>query len=604
MLMLRSVRRHATSRAAGPPLRLRRSTKCRVQQSRTAAAMGADSSSSPPASMPRASPLTPFKYRVFLALWLASLASNFGGLIQSVGASWLMTSLAPTADIVALVQASTVLPIMLFSLAAGAAADVFDRRRLMLIAQCLALAVSAALAILAFVGLVTPWILLTFTFLIGCTNALYGPAWQSSVGDLVPRHELPAAVALNSLGFNIARTVGPAIGGFIVAVLGSQTAFLVNAVSYVGLIVVLFTWKRPLETQPVPPEGIGSAMISGLRYVHLSPVIRSVLVRSVVFGFAASAVWALMPLIARDQIGGGPTIYGLLLGAFGVGAVLSALGSTHLRARFRTERIVDIATASFAIASLTSAASGLLVPTMAGMILGGAGWVLALSNFNTSIQLSVPRWVVGRAVAIYQTLTFGSMALGSWIWGLVAHRYGLPFSLEAAGILLVASLALSRLMPMAAASGDNLDLRHPDSDPTIDKSVPYSGGRVVVTIEYRVALADARAFMSAMRPLQQIRQRNGASRWTLMVDVADPELWIERFQCATWLDYLRQRHRVTIADRVLWERARAFHRGASPPRVRRLMAQPLELLAGAERSHQKERAQATSVEDPTLPPAH
>jgi MFS family permease len=565
--------------------------------------MGADRSADAPAKTPRAAPLGPFKHQVFLGLWVASLVSNFGGLIQSVGASWLMTSLAPTADIVALVQASTVLPIMLFSLVAGAAADVFDRRRLMLVSQVLALIVSAVLAVLTYAGWVTPGFLLTFTFLIGCTNALYGPPWQSSVGDLVPRHELPAAVALNSVGFNIARTAGPAIGGFIVAVLGSQTAFLVNAISYVGLIVVLFKWKRPAEARAVPPEGIGSAMVSGLRYVHLSPAIRRVLVRSSVFGFSASGILALMPLIARDQIKGGPTTYGLLLGAYGVGAVLSALGSTHLRARFTTDRVVNLATLSFAIASVTSALSGLLIPTMIGMVLGGAGWVLALSNFNTSVQLSVPRWVVGRAVAVYQTLAFGSMALGSWIWGLVAHRYGLPFSLEVAGAVLVASLALSRNMPIIAGAEENLDLRHPEFEPTIDKAVPYHAGQVVILIEYRVALEDARAFMNAMRPLRQMRQRNGASRWSLMADVAEPEFWIERFQCATWLDYLRQRHRGTIADRAVWERARAFHRGDSPPKVRRLMAQPLEMLDG-ERKEDHDKARATSVTDPTVPSAH
>jgi MFS family permease len=565
--------------------------------------MGADSSSDAPAKTPHASPLGPFKHQVFLALWAASLVSNFGGLIQSVGASWLMTSLAPTADIVALVQASTVLPIMLFSLVAGAAADVFDRRRLMLISQVLALIVSAALAVLTYLGWMTPWLLLAFTFLIGCTNALYGPPWQSSVGDLVPRHELPAAVALNSVGFNIARTAGPALGGFIVALLGSQTAFLVNAISYLGLIAVLFKWKRPIEARPIPPEGIGSAMVSGLRYVNLSPAIRRVLVRSSVFGFSASAILALMPLIARDQIKGGPTTYGLLLGAYGVGAVLSALGSTHLRARFTTDRVVNIATLSFAIASFVSAFSGLLIPTMIGMVLGGAGWVLALSNFNTSVQLSVPRWVVGRAVAVYQTLAFGSMALGSWIWGVMAHRYGLPFSLDAAGVVLVASLLLSRNMPIIAGSDENLDVRHPEYEPTIDKAVPYHAGQVVITIEYRVAPEDARAFMNAMRPLGQIRQRNGASRWTLMVDVAEPELWIERFQCATWLDYLRQRHRGTIADRTVWERARSFHRGESPPKVRRLMTQPLDMI-DARPKQDHDEAQAAPVTDPTVPSAH
>jgi len=549
----------------------------------------------------RASPLTPFKYRIFLALWLASLFSNFGGLIQSVGASWLMTSLSPTADIVALVQASTVLPYMLFCLAAGAASDAFDRRALMLAAQMLALIVSILLTVFTFAGIMTPLLLLTFTFLVGCGNAIYGPAWQSSVGEVVPRSELPAAVALNSLGFNIARTVGPAIGGLIVAALGSQVAFLVNSISYIGLIAVLLSWKRPVEERPFPPESIPGAMLAGLRYVSLSPIIRSVLVRSVAFGIAASSIWALMPLIARDQIKGGPSIYGLLLGAFGVGAVLSALLSTRLRARFTTEHIVTIATFSFAASSMIAAFSASLPATMLGMVMGGAGWVLALSTFNISVQMSVPRWVVGRSVALYQTLTFGGMALGSWLWGLAAHHFGLPFSLALAGVALAASPLLARIWPMPASSSDNLDPRLPETMPTLDKGILYRDGHVVVTIEYRVALGDAPRFANAMRALSQVRQRNGARRWSLMVDVTDPELWVERFQYPTWMDYLRQRHRGTVADREIWEHARTFHRGDTPPKVRRLMAQPIEDIA-AQPGADTGRTPTISITDPALPP--
>lgn len=555
-------------------------------------------SSNQPASI-----LAPFQRRIFLALWVASLASNFGGLIQAVGASWLMTSLSPTADIVALVQASNVLPIMALSLIAGAVSDLFDRRKLMLAAQVMALIFSALLTVLTYTGAITPWSLLALTFLVGCGTALYGPAWQSAVGEVVPRGELPAAVALNSIGFNIARSVGPAIGGFIVALMGSQAAFLINTLSYLGLIVALLRWKRPLEARKLPPESIASAMIAGLRYVRLSPAIRSVLFRSTVFGITASAVWALMPLIARDQIAGGPTTYGFLLGAFGVGAVLGAGTSTRLRAKLNAERVVELATLCFAIASLVAAFSGLLWLSMIGMMLGGAGWVLALSTFNISIQLAVPRWVVGRAVAIYQTLAFGGMAIGAWLWGLAAHHGGLTFALALAGLLLLASLLLTRAFPVPAANNENLDPQNPDYVPTIDERVPYRAGRVVVSIEYRVPREAADAFADAMRQLGRIRQRNGARRWTLMVDVAEPELWVERYESPSWLDYLRLRYRGTVSDRAAWERARAFHRGDAPPKVRRLMAQPVELLADSRRGGEMvEPATATpAITDPTLP---
>jgi MFS family permease len=419
----------------------------------------------------------------------------------------------------------------------------------------------------------------------------------------MPRGELPAAVALNSIGFNIARSVGPAIGGFIVAVLGSQAAFLINTLSYFGLIVVLLRWKRPVEERKLPPESIASAMVAGLRYVRLSPAIRSVLLRSTVFGIAASAVWALMPLIARDQIGGGPSIYGLLLGAFGVGAVLGAGTSTRLRARLTAERVVELATLWFAVASLVAAFSGLLWLTMIGMVLGGAGWVLALSTFNISIQLAVPRWVVGRAVAIYQTLAFGGMALGSWLWGLAAHHGGLTFALALSGGLLLASLLLTRAFPVPATNDENLDLQNPDYTPIVHEAVPYRAGPVVVTIEYRVDPRDAAAFADAMRQLGRIRQRNGARRWSLAVDVAEPELWVERYESPSWLDYLRLRYRGTVSDRAAWERARAFHRGDAPPKIRRLMAQPVELLAAGQRGATlAERATETAaITDPTLP---
>jgi hypothetical protein len=344
-------------------------------------------------------------------------------------------------------------------------------------------------------------------------------------------------------------------------------------------------------------------MVAGLRYVRLSPAIRSVLFRSTVFGIAASAVWALMPLIARDQIGGGPSIFGLLLGAFGVGAVVGAGTSTRLRAQLNAERVVEVATLCFAVASLVSAFSPLLWLSMVGMLLGGAGWVLALSTFNISIQLAVPRWVVGRAVAIYQTLAFGGMALGSWLWGLVAEHGSLTFALALAGGLLLASLLLIRAFPVPAAHNENLDPQNPDYIPTVHEAVPYRAGPVVVVIEYRVDPREAAAFADAMRQLGRIRQRNGARRWSLAVDVAEPERWVERYESPSWLDYLRLRYRGTVSDLAAWERARAFHRDETPPQIRRLMAQPVELLAESRRGGAAaERATAApAITDPTLP---
>ena len=316
--------------------------------------------------------LSPMRYPVFRAVWFASLLANFGALIQSVGAAWLMISIAQSADMVALVQASIALPIMLLSLVAGALADNRDRRVVMLGTQVFMLAVSVVLAACAWAGLITPWLLLLFTFLIGCGSAFNAPAWQASVGDMVPRTELPGAVALNSLGFNIARSVGPAIGGAIVAAAGAAAAFAVNAASYVALIVVLARWRPVRAPAILPRESLGVAMAAGIRYVSMSPAIRTVLLRSAIFGAGASGLMALMPLVAKDLLGGGPLDYGLMLGAFGVGAVAGAIGAARLRRTFSTETIVRCACVAFAIAAAIAGLSTHLAGDDGGAAAGGS----------------------------------------------------------------------------------------------------------------------------------------------------------------------------------------------------------------------------------------
>jgi MFS family permease len=328
-----------------------------------------------------------------------------------------MTSLGASADMIALVQASTTLPIMLFSLAAGAIADNFDRRKLMLTAQLFLLIVSIGLTLVTYFDLVTPWLLLLFTFLVGCGTALNGPAWQSLVGEMVPRSDLPGAIALNSMGYNIARSIGPAIGGAIVAAAGAFGAFAANAVSYVGLIAVLARWRPATPPRILPPESLGTAMAAGLRYVAMSPNISLVLVRGAMFGLAAIAVQALMPLIARDLLNGGPLTFGLLLGAFGAGAVCGALLGARLRQALSIEAMVRLGFIGFAVCVSGAGLSSSAVLTMIAMMFGGASWVVALSSFNVTVQLSAPRWGVGRALALYQMATFGGMACGSWIWG-------------------------------------------------------------------------------------------------------------------------------------------------------------------------------------------
>ena len=402
------------------------------------------------------SALSPFRHSLFRAVWIASMATNFGGMIQSVGASWLMTSIAST-EMVALVTASVTLPIMLLSLLAGAVADNFDRRRMMLAAQLFMLLVSIALAITAWAGLVTPWLLLLFTFLIGCGGAFYGPAWQASVGEMVPRSALPGAVALNSMGFNIARSLGPAIGGAIVAAAGVAAAFAVNAASYLVLLAVLGRWRPAEREQRLPRESLGGAMAAGVRYAAMSPAMATVLGRSLAFGFGASAISALMPLVARHRIEGGPLTYGLMVGAFGIGAVGGALASTRLRRSLSSETIVRGACLAFGAAAAGVALSPYLIATLAVLLPAGASWVLALSTFNVTVQLTSPRWVVGRALSLYQMAAFGGVAAGSWTWGMTAESHGIPAALGGAAAVLLACALLGLGLPLPRTSDLNLD---------------------------------------------------------------------------------------------------------------------------------------------------
>jgi MFS family permease len=522
--------------------------------------------------------LSPLQHPIFRAVWTASMASNFGGMVQSVGASWLMASIAKSADMVALIQASVTLPILLLSLTAGAIADNRDRRVVMLSAQSFMLTVSLVLAACTWAGFLTPWLLIVFTFLIGCGSAFNGPAWQASVGEMVPRRDLPNAVAMNSMGFNIARSVGPAVGGVIVAAAGAATAFAVNAVSYIGLIVVLARWRPVRPPQLLPAEPLVMAMASGIRYVSMSPHICIVLLRSSVFGFGAIAVQALMPLIARDLVTGGPLTYGLLLGSYGTGAIGGAFSGSKLRRVMSTEWVVRLAAIAFALAAIISAYSPFLIATMAAFLLAGAGWVLALSTFNVTTQMSAPRWVVARALSLYQMSAFGGMALGSWCWGMVADAHGIPVALTAATVVLLGSALLGKWLPLAQFAGLNLDPLDRWQEPEIAVPIEPRSGPVVITIEYLIREDDVVAFLRAMAERRRIRKRDGARHWTLLRDLNNPELWIERYHTPTWLDYVRHNRRITHADADITERVRRLHRGPDAPRVHRMIERQTDSL--------------------------
>lgn len=515
----------------------------------------------------------PLRHSVFRRIWLASLLSNLGLLIQGVGAAWAMTQMTASADKVALVQTALMLPIMLISMPAGAIADMYDRRVVALVSLSIALVGSTALSVLAWLGLVTPNILLIFCFIVGSGMALFGPAWQSSVSEQVPPENLPSAVALNGISYNIARSFGPAIGGIIVATAGAVAAFAANAVLYLPLLIVLFLWRRISEPSRLPRERLNRAIVSGVRYIANSPSIRIVLARTLVTGLIGGSVSALMPLVARDLLHGGAQTYGIMLGAFGMGAVIGALNITELRKRLSGEAAIRACTLSMAGAITAVALSREPVLTAAALVVAGAVWMAAVALFNIGVQLSAPRWVAGRSLAAFQASIAGGIAIGSWGWGHLTDVAGVETALLVSAALMFASplLGLWLTMPPIGARNEAAEVL---ADPEVRLSLTGRSGPLVVEIEYRVAQESARAFHNVMQEVQLSRQRNGAYGWSIARDIADPELWTERYHCPTWLDYLRQRNRSTQSERALHQSAMDFHLGPDPIRVRRMLERP------------------------------
>ncbi|WP_126172507.1 MFS transporter [Altericroceibacterium xinjiangense] len=402
-----------------------------------------------PQALIRSATFRPLAYRAFLLILIGSLLSNFGNAIESVGAAWQLTATGQPADVIALVQTATNLPIMLLALPAGAWADMFDRRIVMLLAQGAMFLVSIVLVVLAFAGITPPLAIIGLTALLASGVACFNPALAASIGSIVPRTELAAAVALNILAFNFARTAGPALGGAIVSVGGAGAAFVANALSYLMVIVVLWRWQ-PAPAEPKPRRRLHAVIGEGFRHAFGSAQIRTILLRAVTFTATGAAAWALMPLVASDMLGSGSAVYGLLLGALGLGAVIGALTSTWFRARYSGEAIIRMAGIIYGIGSIGIALQPGLVPMLTLLVIAGAGWVQALSGFSVAGQLWSPREVVGRIVALVSSLTFGGIALGSWLWGHFAETHGVAAALAASGAGMIVLPLIGLLFPMPA----------------------------------------------------------------------------------------------------------------------------------------------------------
>ncbi len=402
------------------------------------------------------SPLAPFRYPAFRAIWIANLASNMGSMIQSVGAAWLMTEITNSHQLIALVQASATIPILLLGVIAGAIADNFDRRRVMLAAQTGMLLVSAALSLTTWLGAITPALLLFFTLSVGCGTALNGPAWQASVRLQVGPKDLPQAIALNSIAFNLARSAGPALGGLLISLTGPALAFGLNAISYLALIIVLLRW-HPEVSQPQRAPML-AAITTGIRFCVQSDPVRRILVRGFAFGIAAIGVQALMPALVRDRLHGTETVYGLCLAAFGAGSIFAALWVGDLRRRWGSDRIVSASAIVFAAATVPVALTGSIAVVIAATFVAGMAWVSTLTTLNVAMQLRSPEAILGRCLSIYQAVTFGAMALGAYLLGLAADIWSLPNAiLLSAGWLGLTALLLPFLAPMPARDEGRID---------------------------------------------------------------------------------------------------------------------------------------------------
>lgn len=514
---------------------------------------------------------SPFRHPIYRWLWIATVVANIGSWMYIAAAGWLMTSLSASPLLVSLVQVASSLPMFLFALPAGALADIIDKRRFILSLEIIVVGISVVFAALVTANLVSPQTLLLFMFFTGALAALEAPAWQAIVPRLVPKEDLSSAIAANSVGINISRAVGPALAGVIIASLGIAAPFWLDAVSNLGVIAV-FLWWRLQETprHSLPAERIMRAIRVGFRYARNNRHLRATLFRSIGFFLFASAYWALLPLVARLQLGGGPELYGVLLGAIGVGAVGGAVILPKIKVRLGANGLVVAGEIGTAVSLLLFGLSREPIMAVTASLIAGMCWIAVLANLNVSAQIALPDWVRGRGLAMYVTVFFGTMALGSALWGEVASFTALPTAhfIAAAGAL--AAVPLTAHWKLQTAAGLDLTPSMHWPEPVVTENVENDAGPVMVTVEYRIDPKYREDFLSAIEKLEYERKRDGAYAWGIFQDTADPARFVETFFVESWVEHLRQHHRVTNADRLLQQKLRHFLR--EPPQVTHFVA--------------------------------
>lgn len=525
----------------------------------------------------QASPWAPFKSKVFSALWLSGMISTIGVRMHEVGAGWLMTSLSSDPLMVALVQAATTLPIFLFALPAGAIADVVSKRKLLIVVQLLMAFIAALLTYIVYKGTITPTLLLLFIFALGTGAAFVAPAKQSIVPQLVPKEELQSAIALNSVGFNLSRTIGPALAGILIATIGIAAPFAFNAVSFLLIIGTLLLWCPFRVIGDLPKERIPGAIVAGLRYVRYSSPLKATFWKAFSFFISASAFWALLPLFVKVELQGDAKVFGLLIGMIGLGAVIGAILLPRAKSLLTPERLVAISSLLLVAVFIVIASVQIKAIIMLVCMIFGACWVWILSTFNVSAQLALPDWVRARGLAIYLMVFFGSMSLGSIVWGLVASEVGICNAMFIAACTLALGTFLSRKCELN--QGEVLDLSPstlwPEPivvvDSECEKELLHERSPVMVTIEYHIEKADIKEFLSLMYQLGRVRKQYGAYTWNVLQESDRPGIFIEQFMDVSWLQHLRHHKRVTSKDVELQEQINRFHQGDEPPKKRHFL---------------------------------
>jgi MFS family permease len=525
--------------------------------------------------IPGTSGFAPLRQTTFAVLWVATVLGNTGSFMRDVASAWLVTDLSSAPAAVAMIQAASTIPVFLLAIPAGVLSDILDRRKLLITTQLVLASVSATLMLLSYTGALTVGLLVALTFVGGVGAALASPTWQSIVPELVPRQDLKNAVALNSLGFNIARSIGPAAGGLLLAALGAAVAYSADVVSDLIVISALVWWPRAPSADDELSERFFGAFRAGLRFVRSSQELRVVLMHAAIFFAFLSALWALLPIVARQLLGGNAGFYGILLGAVGAGAILGALVLPQLRRRFDADGLL---LGAAIIAAIIMAVLALAPPRWLAVVfllgLGGA-WIVALTTLNGEAQAILPNWVRGRGLAVYLMIVNGAMAGGSLGWGIVAGALSVPATLlvSACGLFVVAFILHRIKLPAGEA-----DLKPSNywPEPLTADPVEHDRGPVLVLIEYRIAKDDRLKFFECLKRLSQARRRDGAYGWGITEDAADSERIVEWFMVESWAEHLRQHHRLSNADADIQRETTQFHIGPNPPVVRHFLALELD----------------------------